>query len=74
MRPLIAYKEGRVLADIIEGLGVNLSQYKKAGALQKLNDVPSFYKVPADMRDDDGLFVGPRIRYWCMSCIYSSDC
>ena len=67
VRPLIAYKEGRVLADIIEGLGVNLSQYKKAGALQKLDDIPTVKKVPIEMRDDEGFFVGPRIRYWCMT-------
>ncbi|HEY4134641.1 MAG TPA: extracellular solute-binding protein [Alphaproteobacteria bacterium] len=71
IRPLIAYKEGRVLTDIVEGLGVNLSEYKQEGALLKLDDIPNVKNVPAEMNDKDGYYVGPRIRYWCMT--YNTD-
>jgi iron(III) transport system substrate-binding protein len=67
VRPLIAYREGRVLVDIVEGLGVNLSDYKQAGALLKLDGIPNAKNVPAEMNDKDGYYVGPRIRHWCMT-------
>jgi iron(III) transport system substrate-binding protein len=71
VRPLIAYKEGRVLTDIIEGLGVNLSDYKEVDALMKLDGIPNVENVPEAMRDKDGYYVGPRIREWCMT--YNTD-
>ena len=39
IKPLIAYKSGKVLVDIVEGLGGNLSDYKAAGALIKLGEI-----------------------------------
>jgi iron(III) transport system substrate-binding protein len=71
VRPLIAYKEGRVLADIVEGLGGNISDYKEADALLKLDGIPNIKNVPAEMNDKAGYYVGPRIRYWCMT--YNTD-
>ncbi len=67
IKPLIAFKEGRILADIVEGLGVNLSQYMKAKALMKIDDIPNWKNVPGNMKDKEGYYVGPRVRYWCMT-------
>ncbi|HET9150006.1 MAG TPA: extracellular solute-binding protein [Alphaproteobacteria bacterium] len=67
IKPLVAYQEGRVLYDIIEGLGVNLSQYRAAGALEKLTDIPNIKNIPADVRDPEQFWVAPRLRYWCMT-------
>jgi iron(III) transport system substrate-binding protein len=67
IKPLLAYKTGSVLVDVIEGLGVNLSDYKAAGALQKIDDLPNIKNIPPDIRDPEGLWIAPRLRYWCLS-------
>lgn len=67
IKPLIAFKEGRILADIVEGLGVNLFQYMKVHALTKIDDIPNWKNVPENMKDKSGYYVGPRVRYWCMT-------
>src|SRR5262249_7325823 len=51
IKPLVAYRSGTVLVDIIEGLGVNLADYKAAGALQKINDLPNVKNIPEDIHD-----------------------
>jgi ABC-type Fe3+ transport system substrate-binding protein len=67
IKPLVAYRSGTILVDIIEGLGVNLSDYMAAGALQKISDLPNVKNIPPDIQDPDGYWVAPRLRYWCMT-------
>ena len=67
IKPLVAYKTGRVLVDIVDGLGVNLSDYTSIGAVQKLSDIPNVQNIPAEIRDPNGFWVGPRLQYWCMT-------
>jgi len=67
IKPLVAYKTGRVLVDIVDGLGVNLSDYTAADAVQKLADLPNVQNIPVEIRDPNGYWVGPRLQYWCMT-------
>lgn len=67
IKPLVAYRSGTVLFDIVEGLGVNLTDYKAAGALQKIGDLPNVKNIPDNIHDPDGFWVAPRLRYWCMT-------
>jgi iron(III) transport system substrate-binding protein len=71
IKPLISFKEGRVTTDIVEGLGVNLSDYIKAGALTKISDLPNVQNIPKEIQDPDGYWVAPRLRYWCM--VYNTN-
>lgn len=66
-KPLIAFKEGRVLANIISALGGAIQPYREAGALTDLRDIPNFTHTHPDMRAKDGLWVGEKVKYWCMS-------
>lgn len=71
IKPLIAYKEGRILYDIVDGLGVNLSDYIEAKAIQKTDDIPNAKNVPAEIKDPEGYWLAPRVQYWCMT--YNTD-
>ena len=64
-RPLTALRQGRVLADVISGLGANIFAFRDIGALMPLEDLPGFSALPPDMRDADGLWVGHQLNYWC---------
>lgn len=67
LQPLIAYQSGRIVTDLVGGLGATFTLYKKAGALADMRDIPNFANAPKGMRDEGGLWVGERLRYWCMS-------
>lgn len=64
---LIAYRQKRVLADVINGFGGATPQYEEAGALENIGDVPNLANVASEhMRDPKGFWVGHQITYWCM--------
>ena len=67
MRPLIAFQSGRIITDLIGGIGASFALFKDADALEDMRDLPNFNNVPVGMRDEGGLWVGERLRYWCMS-------
>jgi ABC-type Fe3+ transport system substrate-binding protein len=67
MKPLVAFQSGRIITDLLGGVGASFALFKKAGALEDMRDLPNFDNVPVGMRDEGGLWVGQRLRYWCMS-------
>lgn len=67
IKPLLAFRQGKILDDIVEGLGNNLSEYRAAGALVKIDDLPNYKNIPQEITDPDGYWVAPRLRYWGMT-------
>jgi iron(III) transport system substrate-binding protein len=66
-KPLLAFKAGRSIIDVITGIGAEYTLFKDAGALENLSVVPNRRNVPPEMQQKDGWWVGQRLRYWCMS-------
>lgn len=66
VRPLAAYQEGRVVVDVIMDLSGNVFQYRDAGALIPLDDLPGYGNFPEFARLPDHLTVAVRSRYWCI--------
>ncbi|MDX1485072.1 MAG: extracellular solute-binding protein [Alphaproteobacteria bacterium] len=66
-KPLIAFKEGRIIADIIAAVGAGMKLYREAGALTDLSDLPNFDRIHPDMRGKDGRWIGEKVKYWCMA-------
>ena len=67
IRTLMAYKTGRVLADVVMSVGTFVSEFDKAGGLDDLRVLPAFNHVPDGLRDPGGKWVGANKNYWCMS-------
>lgn len=67
IRPLMAFKEGRYIADIVSGIGGAMPRYVEADALDDLRLLPNAGNVIPGMKNAEGLWIGIRIRYWCMS-------
>lgn len=67
MRPLIALREGRVVVDVISGLGSNIFAFREQDALMKIDDLPGFKSTLTDLKDPEGLWVGHQLNYWCTS-------
>jgi ABC-type Fe3+ transport system substrate-binding protein len=66
VKPLIALKEGRVLADVISGLGSAIFTYRASKALVDLRALPGFKHLPKGAKDEgEGLWVGHQFSYWC---------
>jgi iron(III) transport system substrate-binding protein len=71
IRPLIALKEGRVIADVLTGVGDFVSDFIAINGFENLKDFPAYDSVPAGLNQKDGFMVGAKLRYWCMS--YNTD-
>lgn len=67
VKPLIAFKQGRYVSDIIDGVESQYFEYLKADALMPLGDLPNLKAVPAEMRDPNGYAVPHILLYWCAS-------
>jgi iron(III) transport system substrate-binding protein len=67
IRTLVAFKNKRIVTDILTGLGGSFFLYKEVGALEDLRAIPNLKNNPEGTRDHDGLWVGMHLRYWCMA-------
>ena len=67
VRTLIAYKNKRILTDVITGLGGSYFMYKEIGALEDLRAIPNLKNNTPGTADTEGLWVGMHMRYWCMA-------
>ena len=67
VRTLVAYKNKRIVTDIITGLGGSYFMYKEIGALDDMRMIPNLKNNPPETVDPDGLWVGMHMRYWCMA-------
>src|SRR3546814_9478595 len=63
----VSFKQSRVTTDIITGLGGSVAQFKEQNALENLSDIPTVSKAPANMRDDEGFWVGHQVTHWCIT-------
>ncbi|TAK07711.1 hypothetical protein EPO44_03675, partial [bacterium] len=54
IRTLVAYKNKRLVTDILTGLGGSFFMYKEAGALENLRQIPNLKNIPTGTFDPDG--------------------
>lgn len=71
VKPLEAFKTGRLIADIVGAFGSSMKDYLDANALLKISDLPTWNNVPEDMRGANGLWSGYQLANWCMA--YNKD-
>jgi iron(III) transport system substrate-binding protein len=67
VKPLIAYKSGRIITDVLIAVGGMIYAYEEANALDDLQVIPGFRSVPSQAKDDKGLWVGIQRNYYCMA-------
>jgi ABC-type Fe3+ transport system substrate-binding protein len=68
---LVAYNEGRYIADVVVSFNRSYPEFKKANALADLRELPNFNKLADGMRGEDGLWVGSKITRRCIG--YNTD-
>jgi iron(III) transport system substrate-binding protein len=67
IRTLVAYKNKKIVTDILTGIGGSFFMYKEIDALDDLRKIPTWKNNPKDTSDPEGLWVGMHMRYWCMA-------
>ncbi|MGH7831428.1 MAG: ABC transporter substrate-binding protein, partial [Candidatus Binatia bacterium] len=67
VRTLVAFKNKRVVTDILTGLGGSFFMYKEENALEDLRNIPNLKNNPDGTFDPEGLWVGMHLRHWCMA-------
>jgi len=68
---LVAYKQGRRLADVISSFSSIYQDLLDLKALEDLRELPNFTKISDGNYAEDGTWVGERTSYWCMA--YNTD-
>ncbi len=66
IKTLIAFKDGRLIADILLSAGRTISEFKKLDGLVDLRVLPTFTTVGQGMSATDGSWVGSRMAYRCI--------
>lgn len=64
---LVSFRQGRVTTDVITGLGGSVAQFKEINALESLTDLPTYKSTPANMKDEEGFWVGHQVTHWCIT-------
>jgi iron(III) transport system substrate-binding protein len=64
--PLIAFKRGTYLADVLANWDSMEDQYREADALIPLADLPGYRGIPADFNAKGGYGVAYRLQHWCI--------
>ena len=71
VRTLTEFKAGRNKLDVVMGVGGFMSEYRTAGALAKLNDLPAYANYDVPFRDPQDIWAGVRSQYWSIG--YNTD-
>ena len=64
--PLIAFKRGTFLADVLTSWDPMEGQYRASDALIPLTDLPAYKSIPADLNAEGGYGAGFRLQHWCV--------
>jgi iron(III) transport system substrate-binding protein len=67
LAPLLAFKRGTILSDVLFAVDSNEKDLREAKALVDLRDLPGFQNVPPESRAKDGLLVAAHMPHYCMS-------
>ena len=67
IRTLVAYKNKRIVTDILTGLGGSFFMYKEIDAFEDMRNIPNMKNNPVGTKDPEGLWVGMHMRHWCMA-------
>jgi iron(III) transport system substrate-binding protein len=69
--PLVAFREGRHITDVVTGIDTAIDMFKKADALTDLSDMPNRGNIPIKFAGASTHWAGIRLRYYCMA--YNTD-
>lgn len=64
--PLVAFKQGQYLTDVITGFGGAVPEFKQENALEDVTNLPGFKNQVDGANDPDGKWAALRLRYWCI--------
>ena len=67
LKPLIAFRGGRYITDIITGMNTGIDKFKAADALTDLSDLPNRANVPTEFGGNSTKWIGARLRYYCLA-------
>jgi len=67
VKPLLAFRSGRYVTDVVSGFTGKYADYLAAKALISLKDMPTWNNVEDSLRDPKGTFISYQVVNWCTS-------
>jgi ABC-type Fe3+ transport system substrate-binding protein len=65
MQPLLAFKAGNLVTDVVTGFVPIEQEYRNLNALEDLRSLPGFANMPQGLQAPDGIAVSFQLNYWC---------
>jgi len=65
--PLMAFKKGTYVSDVVSSYEVMEQDFREANALEVIRPLPSFKNVPEELTTADGTGASYRLQHWCIS-------
>jgi iron(III) transport system substrate-binding protein len=67
IRPLLAFREGRYLMDVVRSMDGSMGEFIAADAAENLSDLPTYNSTVPNAHEKNGIAVAFRARPYCMS-------
>ena len=67
LKPLLAFRGGRYITDIITGMNTGIDKFMSADALTDLSDLPNRANIPIKFGGNSTKWIGARLRYYCLA-------
>lgn len=67
MQPLLAFKRGTILSDVLFAIDSNEQDFREANAFTSLAELPALGGIPASARAGDDMLASPHAPHNCMS-------
>lgn len=69
--PVIAYKAGNIIAEVLSAYESQLKTYRQMDGLVKITDLPAYASMADQFKTPEGTDAANKINYWCLA--YSPD-
>lgn len=67
LKPLLAFRGGRYITDIITGMNTGIDKFLEVDALTDLSDLPNRANIPIKFGGSSTKWIGARLRYYCLA-------
>ena len=69
--PLVGFKAGNHVTDIVSAYESAITDYREADALERLTGLPGYANLWDEMKTEEGTDVADKLNYWCLG--YSTE-
>lgn len=67
IKTLVAYRSGRIVADVLDSVGGNIRNFRLLNSLDGLQSLPNARMIPEDLKDKEGGWIAANSAFYCLA-------